>query len=489
MKAKELAAQTGLKERTIRFYEEHDLIHPAMEKRNGRNYREYTQEDASRLTLIATLRRSQFTLEEIRQLLDHPDTTPQVFRAYSAQLEQTAQNTQLLWEAASALDPEGLTPQALGQALERQVRTLSLPPADLEPHFGKCDPESPREKQQAIAAYQARQSRKRPAVQSVLIAALSALCVLLALGWGVWGYVHRTAASTPDAAGTTDGYLYYRTYENGSYLICRYTESTGAVQTVYESAETTLAFTVTQEKLYISDGQSVYSVNADGSGKQLLTKDLSAVSGCMTVYDGMLFGIQPLVSFKNRSSGTLARIPLTGGQVESLDIGVSGTFEIVDGVLYAGFDGILTATDLSTLDTTEYDIDADDFAPEAIFWSDGTAYALSWWNNGESQWGSTPVLRCYRLKSAGSLSASDPITLPEFTIHGDFYVHNGFLYYYTATQNQPDSVQLWRLNPADGSSTLLAEDGLTDYPALSFGQHGILVGTGAENPLYLPNSE
>ena len=99
------------------------------------------------------------------------------------------------------------------------------------------------------------------------------------------------------------------------------------------------------------------------------------------------------------------------------------------------------------------------------------------------------MLRCYRLKSDGSFSAFDPITLPEFTIHGVFYVHNGFLYYYTAAQNQPDSVQLWQLNPADGSSTLLAEDGLADYPALSFGLHGILVGTGAENPLYLPNSE
>lgn len=43
MKVKEIAAQTGLKERTIRFYEEHDLIRPAMERRNGRNYREYTQ--------------------------------------------------------------------------------------------------------------------------------------------------------------------------------------------------------------------------------------------------------------------------------------------------------------------------------------------------------------------------------------------------------------------------------------------------------------
>ncbi len=484
MKAKEIAAQTGLKERTIRFYEEHDLIRPAMERRNGRNYREYTQEDADRLRLIATLRRSQFTLEEIRQLLEQPDATPQIFRDYTARMEQSARSTELLWKAASTIPSEGLTPQSLAQSLERQVRNLSLPPADLEPHFGKSDPETPLEKQQAIAAYHTRQSKKRFPLQTILIAVLGTLCVLLALGWGLWGYFHRPISVQPDATGTTEGYIYYRAYENGSYLICRYDEATGKAEPVYESAETTLAFTVTPEKLYVSDGQDIYSVNADGSGKQKLADGISAVSGCMRVYDGMLYGIEPLASYNNRSRGTLARVSLSGGKVETLDIGVSGTFEIQDGVLYASFGETLTATNIAMLDTTEYDLDSD---PEAVLWWDGTAYALNWWNNGESQWGGTPVLQCYTPKPDGSISASDSITLPEYTIHGAFYVHSGFLYYYTATQNQPDSVQLWQLNPEDGESTLLAEDGLSDYPELSFGAHGILVGTNPTTPLYLPD--
>ncbi len=489
MKAKEIAAQTGLKERTIRFYEEHDLIHPATEQRNGRNYREYTQEDVDQLRLIATLRRSQFTLEEIRQLLEQPDTTPQIFRAYTLRMEQAAQDTQRLWTAAAAISPEHLTPQALGQALEQQVRNLSLPPADLEPHFGKSDPETAHEKQQAIDAYYARQSKKRFSPQTILIAVLGTLCLLLALGWGLWGYLHRPVAAQPDATGTTEGYIYYRTYENGTYLICRYEEVTGKTETIYESAETTLAFTVTPEKLYVSDGQGIYSINADGSGKYLLTDGLSAVSGCLAVYDDMLYGIEPLASYNKRSRGTLARVSLSGGKVETLDIGVSGTFEIVDGVLYAGFGETLTATNLSTLDTTEYDINADDSAPEAVLWWDGTAFALNWWNNGESQWGSTPVLQCYTPKPDGSIAASDSISLPEYTIRGAFYVRSGFLYYYTATQNQPDSVQLWQLNPENGESTLLSEDGLSDYPALSFGPHGILVGTSVATPLYLPDLE
>ena len=80
-------------------------------------------------------------------------------------------------------------------------------------------------------------------------------------------------------------------------------------------------------------------------------------------------------------------------------------------------------------------------------------------------------------------------TLPEYTIHGAFYVHSGYLHYYMVQKNQPDFVQLWQLNPETGESTLLAEDGLSDYPELSFGAHGILVGTSPTTPLYFPAPE
>ena len=37
------AAKTGLTEKTIRYYEAQGLIHPAMEEKNGRNFRTYTE--------------------------------------------------------------------------------------------------------------------------------------------------------------------------------------------------------------------------------------------------------------------------------------------------------------------------------------------------------------------------------------------------------------------------------------------------------------
>lgn len=153
-----------------------------------------------------------------------------------------------------------------------------------------------------------------------------------------------------------------------------------------------MAFTVTPEKLYVSDGQDIYSVNADGSGKQKIADGISAVSGCMRMYDNMLYGIEPLASAKNRSRGTLARVSLSGGKVETLDIGVSGAFEIRDGVLYASFGETLTATDLATLDTTEYDLDSD---PETVLWWNGhrlCAELVEQWRKSVGQHAGTSML-------------------------------------------------------------------------------------------------
>ena len=64
MKLKEVCESTGLSRKTIRLYEEKGLLVPQMERRNGRDYREYTQADVDALREIATLRD-----EEHRELL------------------------------------------------------------------------------------------------------------------------------------------------------------------------------------------------------------------------------------------------------------------------------------------------------------------------------------------------------------------------------------------------------------------------------------
>ena len=65
---------TGLTEKTIRFYVEQRLITPRVEM--GLHYRSYrfSGEDVERLRDISTLRRAEFTIGEIRQMLEDPGT-------------------------------------------------------------------------------------------------------------------------------------------------------------------------------------------------------------------------------------------------------------------------------------------------------------------------------------------------------------------------------------------------------------------------------
>ncbi|MBN2971252.1 helix-turn-helix domain-containing protein [Roseomonas aeriglobus] len=63
-----LAAATGVKVETIRYYERAGLIAPPA--RTGGNYRSYSTGDLDRLRFIRKTRDLGFTLEEIRAMLD-----------------------------------------------------------------------------------------------------------------------------------------------------------------------------------------------------------------------------------------------------------------------------------------------------------------------------------------------------------------------------------------------------------------------------------
>jgi DNA-binding transcriptional MerR regulator len=64
----DLARATGNTVRTIRFYEEEGLLHPAVVSDGG--HRRYTETDLDRLTLIGDLRELGLSLCEIREVLD-----------------------------------------------------------------------------------------------------------------------------------------------------------------------------------------------------------------------------------------------------------------------------------------------------------------------------------------------------------------------------------------------------------------------------------
>lgn len=67
----EVAAAVGLSLRTIRHYEEVELVPPSGRTAGG--FRLYTDDDIDRLRLVKALKPLQFTLDEVRQLLEVRD--------------------------------------------------------------------------------------------------------------------------------------------------------------------------------------------------------------------------------------------------------------------------------------------------------------------------------------------------------------------------------------------------------------------------------
>ncbi len=90
----QVAAQTGLTKRTLRYYEEMGLLPPT--DRTGGNYRRYSDEDIHRIDHIKKLRDLLgFSLADIRAMLDVDDERGMLKVAYQHETEADAKIAQL----------------------------------------------------------------------------------------------------------------------------------------------------------------------------------------------------------------------------------------------------------------------------------------------------------------------------------------------------------------------------------------------------------
>ena len=71
MQISAFSEQTGVAAKTIRYYEEVKLMPPAQRHSNG--YRNYGEADVDRLKLVAGARRLDFSIDEIKEILDLRD--------------------------------------------------------------------------------------------------------------------------------------------------------------------------------------------------------------------------------------------------------------------------------------------------------------------------------------------------------------------------------------------------------------------------------
>lgn len=88
-----VAERTELSQRTLRHYDEIDLITPS--ERSAGGYRLYSEADVERILLIRRMKPLDFTLEQMRELLDVTDAAsrpdaPAAVRQKLREFEETA---------------------------------------------------------------------------------------------------------------------------------------------------------------------------------------------------------------------------------------------------------------------------------------------------------------------------------------------------------------------------------------------------------------
>ena len=140
MKIKEVCQQTGLTRRTIRFYEAEKLFAPERTYQNGREFRNYSEENVQQLRKIATLRRARFSVDEIRRMKESPAETTAIFRDYRERLRlEKADLEHILVFADAIADDELASVDDLVTRMEPMTTALPLPAVDVRPHFRYLD--------------------------------------------------------------------------------------------------------------------------------------------------------------------------------------------------------------------------------------------------------------------------------------------------------------------------------------------------------------
>lgn len=112
MEIRELVSNTGVPAKTIRYYEEIQLLPAPARKSNG--YREYSEEDINRLKLVAGARRLDFSLGEISEILDLRDKKIAPCNVMLDSLEHKAREISLRIKELQLLETELLALHDLG---------------------------------------------------------------------------------------------------------------------------------------------------------------------------------------------------------------------------------------------------------------------------------------------------------------------------------------------------------------------------------------
>ena len=137
LKIQDVAAETGLTPRSIRYYEEIGLLEPAARSEGA--YRLYDASDLERLRYIRELRdEAGFSLAQIGQLLED-----EVARERNSERLRTSQDPgerrAILEDARARVDRQIQTLEAKADRLQSMIKTARARRAHLDGHLGELD--------------------------------------------------------------------------------------------------------------------------------------------------------------------------------------------------------------------------------------------------------------------------------------------------------------------------------------------------------------
>lgn len=124
MRMKDICQRTGLTDRAVRLYIENGLLSPKRENRySGHNAIIFDEEDVQALEVVATLRRAEFSIADIKQMQQSPACIPDLLVQHRQRMEDEIQTKQQVLVSLQKIGDTGIDSAA---ALADHLR-LSAP--------------------------------------------------------------------------------------------------------------------------------------------------------------------------------------------------------------------------------------------------------------------------------------------------------------------------------------------------------------------------
>ena len=130
MKISAVCEQTGLTDRTVRFYTEEGLLNPSFTKNYlGRKTFDFSEADVAMLKNIAVLRKYGFAIPEIKSILEDPGKSVEIIESLRQKKRETIQSEQELLDVLMTLEAgKTYTVPELAEALNNpKVTERELP--------------------------------------------------------------------------------------------------------------------------------------------------------------------------------------------------------------------------------------------------------------------------------------------------------------------------------------------------------------------------